>query len=310
VEFLESTPVEKRPDLRVSKADRVLFVECKRLQRSSEYGEKERQKFLEMWDGIAEILIENRQWLWLRADFKAEVSSLPKSFLSDLISARLPVPPGETTIYEGPEAKIDVRHIDRNKVANHMAKFRVKLNSPAMTTLLGGDWAPLDSAVSVAHMVQPGFVKDSPVPLLGAYADQIGWASGITRKFSSARSIAGKARDIRKRVADAVSQLPKDVESVVHVAYETMDGPEVERHRFERVTETLKRFTTDKRLVSVRVHMLQAHQVLDGMWDFEETVLPWDRIPAHAYDIPVQVVVEPEATMRHGRHWEPGPFLQ
>ena len=308
VEFLASTPLEKKPDLRVTKGGRVLFVECKRLQRSSEYGEKERQKFLEMWDGVAELLIENRQWLWLRADFRTEVSSLPKSFLTDLLASALPAPAGETTIYDGPEAKIDVRHIDQSKVAEHMAKYSVKLNSPALTTLLGGDWAPLDSAVSVAHMIQPEFVKDSPIPFLGAYADKIGWASGITRKFSSARSIACKARDIRKRVADAVAQVPADVESVVHVAYETMDGPEVERHRFERVTETLKRFTTDKRLVSVRVHMMQAHQVLDGMWDFEETVLPWNRIPDHTHDIPVQVVVEPDATMRDGSHWEPGSF--
>ncbi|MBW8311758.1 MAG: hypothetical protein K0M64_06935 [Rhizobium sp.] len=304
VELLPSSKTSKQPDMRAVKDGLTLYIECKRLSRSSEYGEKERSHFLEMWNGVSDLLAKNSQWLWLRANFKVEASALPKSFLKDLVSRSLPVPNAETNIYDGPEATIDIRHIDKKAVARHMEQYRVKMNSPAMTALLGGDWAPLDSAVSIATLVKISHVVDSPIEFLAQYVDEIGWASGITRHFTSPRSIAGKARDIRKRLADAVQQLPPDELSVVHIAYETMDGPDVEDLRFQRIAATLNKFVADKPLAGVRVHMLQAHQTIDQLWDIEESVAGWDRNPTLLKDIPAQVVVDPEAVLKAGRHWD------
>ncbi|SOU05860.1 hypothetical protein [Xanthomonas arboricola] len=304
VDFLPSSPLRKQPDMRATKSGLTLYIECKKLSRTSEYGEKERVRFLQMWDATSTVLIENKQWLWLKAHFKVEVSSLPVSFLADVLAESLPAGEGETIIYDGDEAKVEVRQIDRNAVAEHMSEFKVKMNSPALTTLLGGNWAPLDSAVSVATLAKIDQVVDSPLEILGAYADKISWASGITRYFTSARSIAGKARDVRKRLSDAVSQLPNNELSIVHIAYETLDGPDVEDLRFERIGKTLSKFTTDKPLVGVRVHMLQSHQTVDQLWDMEESVSYWDRYPSLLHEVPMQVVIDPNVEMRVGRHWD------
>ncbi len=304
VEFLPSTALQKQPDMRATKDDLTLYIECKKLSRTSEYGERERARFIDMWTATSKVLSENGQWLWLKAGFKVEASSLPTGFLADILAGSLPVSEGETTIYDTTEAKVEVRPINRRAVAEHMSKFKVKLNSPALTTLLGADWAPLDSAVSVATLAKIDHVVDSPIEILGAYADDIAWASGITRYFMSPRSVAGKARDVRKRLSDAVMQLPIDEFSVVHIAYETMDGPDVEDLRFERIGNTLAKFTTDKPLIGVRVHMLQAHQTVDKLWDMEESVSHWDRHPTLLDGIPVQVVVDPKIEMRVGRHWD------
>lgn len=304
VELLPSTPLHKRPDMRATKDGLTLYIECKKLSRTSEYGEKERARFLEMWSATSQTLTRNKQWLWLKAEFKVEASSLSSSFLDDALKGALPIGEGESTIYDGPEAKIDARQIDRHAVAEHMRNFRVKMNSPALTTLLGADWAPLDSAVSIATLAKIDQVVGSPLDILGAYADNIAWASGITRQFLSPRSIAGKARDVRKRLSDAVTQLPDDELSVVHIAYETMDGPDVEDLRFERIGKTLQKFTTDKPLLGVRVHMLQAHQTVDALWDMEESVAEWGLHPTLLSDIPLQVVIDPSIEMRAGRHWD------
>lgn len=304
VELLEQRPPAKSPDMRAVKGDRELFIECKRLARRTSYAEKERNDFLRLWDSAKHVLVSNRQWIWFKGIFHQEVDSLPADFLAQAFERAVPIGAGETLVYDGPEATIHARLIDRAAVKRHLAEFRVKSNSPMLNRLLGGDWAPLNSATTIIKLAKQSHVADCEVSVLGSYIEEIDWACGFTRDFDSDISLDKKAKDVTKQLADAVKQVPDDKPSIIHIAAETMEGKDVERLRTEKVMESIPSFITDKPVLAVRFHRLQANQTIDKLWEFDETVERFQIDGALLDDIPRNVVVPDGTEMKSGSHWE------
>jgi hypothetical protein len=66
-------------------------------------------------------------------------------------------------------------------------------------------------------------------------------------------------------------------------------------------------FVTDKPLVAVRVHLIQANQTLDKLWELDETVQKFqpDSLPISLDGlIPSQVLLPGHVPMRDGAHWD------
>jgi hypothetical protein len=208
VELIEEQPPAKSPDMRVCRDGVELYVECKRLARRTSYAEQERNDFLKLWDAAKEVLIRNGQWVWFKGMFHVEVAALPVDFLSGIFQKCLPIGLDEVLIYDGPEASIHARRIDQRAVLSHMEKYRVKANSPMLHTLLGADWAPLNSSSTIIKLAKTSHVVDCEVPVLGSYIDKIAWACGFTRDFDSPASLDKKAKDITKHLSEAVKQVP------------------------------------------------------------------------------------------------------
>lgn len=304
VELLEQCPPAKSPDMRAVKGDKELFIECKRLARRTSYAEKERDDFLRLWDSAKHVLVSNRQWIWFKGMFHQEVGALPEDFLAKAFERALPIGSGLTLIHDGPEATIHARQIDQHAVKRHLTEFRVKSNSPMLNRLLGGDWAPLNSATTIIKLAKRSHVVDCQVPVLGSYVDEIGWACGFTRDFDSEVSLDKKAKDVTKQLADAVKQVPDDLPSIIHIAAETMEGKDVERLRTEKVMASIPSFVTDKPVLAIRFHRLQANQTIDKLWEFDETVERFQLDGLDLDDLP-ETVIAPESTeMKSGSHWE------
>lgn len=304
VELLEARSPAKSPDMLVTKDGVELYVECKRLARRTGYSAQERDDFLKLWDAAVPILVKQRQWVWFKCLFHVEVGILPPDFLVKLISGILPIDNDETLVYDGPEAIIHARLIDQSVVRNHMAKWCVKENSPQLNQLLGGDWAPMNSSVTTLIKANRVEVVDCDVYVLNGYIDEISWACGITREFDSETSINKKAKDITKHLADAVQQVPKDRPSIIHIAAETMEGKVVEQRRTKKVMDSIPGFVTDKPVLAVRFHRFQANQVIDKLWEFDETTERFNVDGFPEEDIPEFVVVSDEPKKKTGSHWE------
>lgn len=303
VECLAERPPLKSPDLLVRKGDLEFYIECKRQSRSASYAEKERLEFLRLWDAASGVLIANRQWIWLKGVFHVELSNLATDFLAQVLQKVLPIGSQETLIHDSTEATIHARLVDRRAVERHFEKFRVKTNSPMLTTLLGGDWAPPNSAVTIAHAVKVGHVVGCDPKVLGTYVEEIGWASGMTREVDAEISIDKKARDIKNLLADAVSQVPNDRPSIIHIAAETLDGAEVEVRRTKKVMISVPTFIVDKPVLGIRFHRFQANQTVDKLWEFDESVTKF-QVDGVALDIPSRIVVPDDVQMVPGGHWE------
>jgi hypothetical protein len=310
VEFLKEIPPVKSPDMIVRKNGIELFIECKRLDRRTAYSEKERVEFLRLWDAAVPVLLMNKQWIWLKAVFHAEVSILTTDFLAQILQKTLPICNGETIIHDSSDATISARHIDSQAVINHLEKFMVKEPSPMLNNLLGGDWAPDNSEVSVVYHAKRGQITGCEVAVLGTFIESLDFACGITRKFDSEISINKKARDITKLLSEAVKQVPHGGLSVIHIAAETLEGRDVELRRTEKVLSKIPSFVTDKAILGLRFHRLQSNSRANMLFEFDETVEDFqsDRIRPEGKmllkDIPTQVIVPDQVETVDGRHWE------
>jgi hypothetical protein len=303
VELLDERPPAKTPDMLVKMGEIELYVECKRLARRTGYAEKERNDFLCLWDASKHVLAELGRWVWFKGVFHVEISTLPRDFLCAIFKNSLPIGNEECIIYDGPEATIQARPIDQQKVQTHLTKWRVKANSAVLSQLLGGDWAPLNSSVSILKLVRTSEVADCEAPVLGTYIDEIGWACGFTRDFDSAISIDKKAKDVTKHLSDAVQQVPIDRPSIIHIAAETLEGTDVERLRTQKVMATVEDFIMGKPVVAVRFHRFLANQTVDKLWEFDETVERFCRNGFPDNLLPLNVVVPTTTKMRSGSHW-------
>ena len=304
VELLDEKPPAKSPDMRVTKGDKVLYVECKRQDRQPDYAATERNEFLRRWDAAKNILTRNAQWIWMKGAFHREVATLPEDFLAAVFSNGLPLRSSEAVIHESDMATIRARLIDREAVHRHLERFRVKVNSPAISALLGADWAPANSAVTIMHMIKTSHVADCDVRVLGTYVDEIAWACGFTRVVDAEAAIDKKARDVTRHLAGALDQLPTDYPSIVHLAAETLEGKEVEQRRNEKVMATIPSFILDKPVLAVRFHRFQSNQSPDKLFEFDETVDKFQIDGVDLHDIPTRVVIPLAAEMQPGKHWE------
>lgn len=305
VELLETKPPAKSPDMVVRKDGLEIFVECKRLERRTSYAERERDDFLRLWDAAKHLLWENHQWVWFKGTFHVEVSALPIDFLTKIFETTLPIcSSGELLVFDGAEATIHARLINKYAVWHHLKTWQVKTNSPMLSHLLGGDWAPRNSSVSMAHLVKLAYVHGCDAPVLGAYIQEMDWACGFTREFDSQISLEKKAKDITGLLTEAISQVPSDRPSVIHIAAETMEGTEVERLRTQKVMASIPALALEKPVLGVRFHRFQANQVIDKLWEFDETVERFQVTGFPDDEIPLCVVAPESTELKHGAHWE------
>lgn len=152
VTFIEEGP-DKTPDMYVARDDQKFFVECKRMARTTAYSEKERNEFLRLWDSGKCVLFENGQWVWFKGTFHMDPADLPDDFLRDLWQASLPIGLGEQVLLDNDQATIRARLIDSEAVRRHLVDFKVKTNSPMLSQVIGGDWAPDDSSVTILPLI-------------------------------------------------------------------------------------------------------------------------------------------------------------
>lgn len=303
VELLKEKPPVKSPDLVARKDGKALYVECKRQSRRAAYAEKERNDFLRLWHAAREVLISKKQWVWIKAAFHVEVASLPPDYLATTLERVLPLREPDALIHEDGKVTLYARQIDERAVHSHLRKFRVKSNSPMLSKLLGGDWASLNSATTMLYVCKTSHVVGCEARILGTYIDEIAWACGITRRFDSEISMEKNARDVKNLLADAVRQVPDDAASVIHIAVETED-PDVERRRTEKVMSSIPSFIVDRPVLGVRLHLFQANQTIDKLWEFDETVEKFQLDGAKLDDIPSRVVIPTRFELVPGRHWE------
>ncbi|ELA00623.1 hypothetical protein D769_04314 [Cupriavidus sp. HMR-1] len=305
VTFIEEVRGEKNADIHVVRGKEEYFVECKRMSRTTDYSVKERNRFLEIWHAGRDALVKNQQWIWFKGTFHKDLFELPDSFLLDLWKTSLPLGLGERVLVNNEAATIKARLIDRSSVIRHFREFKVKMNSPMFTRVIGGDWAPDNSSVTLLPLVQISHVQGCEARELGMYVEEVGFACGFTRETDSEVSIDKKAKDVKKLLSEAVRQVPNDRPSIIHLAAETMEGGDVERRRTEKLEDLMRSFSFEGKPVKlVRFHRLQSHQRTNMQFEIDETV---DTLHGHEMNVsatPRQVVVPYGSSVQQIAHWD------
>jgi len=302
VELIPRSRKEKRPDIRVQSGKTEWFVECKRLVGWSAYSTRERKKWLRLWEPLAKILWKRHFPLVFEICFHVELESLPDDFVLNGLADKLQLIVPPCTVIENREWTVQVRHVDMDRIREHMSKFFIKNPSDQLQELIIGRRVR-QGGTTTLFFGKSGTM--GPPTGTNRVIESIDFAAGAVWDCDAPRSIEIKSRDIRSHLADAVEQLPAGFPSVVHIGLETLDGWFVEKERYERICRTVLPFDANgKQLHWIYCHLFQPYSPPEADWEFDETVYFFKQ---DKYDGPPPLkqdsMIVPYEFMRSGVHW-------
>ena len=300
VEFIEESPTEKRPDVVATRDSETWYIECKRLQQSSDYTEEEREKWLSMWRHLRELLFANRYPCVFDFTFHVPLVDLPDDFLVSQLADRLPtnLP---ATIFDTETWTVTAAAINYEAIQQHLARYMVKYPGTQFNELIGGY---IDPNRGFTYAFEGLLERIGDGIGNNRFLSELGFATGAFWSCDASSVLERKARDIRSHVSKAICQLPAEGNTAIHVALETMDGAAVESLRHARIDSTMSSFDFEGRPVPwLFCHLLQAYSPPNGTWVFDET----DRYFGPNGDSPLvnkAIIVPPEyQDAENGVHW-------
>ena len=263
---------EKRPDIRAASGYDEWIIECKRLNSSSEYSQKERRKWLKMWVYLRDYLVEKQIPAVFEIVFHVELDELlPDDFLVKQLAGKLPFLSSRCIVISNEQLQVSFDTVDFDRAAAFFDKnFCVKHPSSQLCELIAGYRDPNRGFTSVV-LGKSGRFGESRAN--NKYFTSIDFAAGAFWYCDAELSIDKKARDITGHLANAVKKFPENKKSVIHVGLETLDGVLVEKKRYERIFNKVTNFdNSGKDLRWIYCHLFQSYAPPEQDWVYDETV--------------------------------------
>lgn len=305
VNFLaETRGGAKAADLVILRPGQRLYVECKRFSRRPDYAEGERNRWLELWRPASRYLTENGIAMVLDITFHVELSKVPADYLPERLKA-LALKRGPIAAVTDEFATIAGTTPDIAAIRSVMKDNHIKISSSREREVISGRYEP-HKGFTYAVGGEPVQIGDAN--LTGNWFwDSINVVVGAYWQCLAAESVSKKARDVVKRLSEAVAQMGGDAPGIVHLGIETLEGPAVEEKRDEKVLETLKTFDPrGKPLAWVFLHRFQSECPPDELWAFAETTQSWGFAPLSVQHVVQRgsIVVPDHVASTSGAHWK------
>lgn len=275
VEFIPETATHKTPDLRVVKGSDILYVECKRLAKVTQYSEDERTEWLKRWEMALPLIIRYHEPVFFEVTFKTEIVKTRIDILlaavNEIYNSGYLVK-GKIAVCESEDVSVRANFIDMGRVGEHIGKWHVKYPSPQLYSLLDDDYDPFGSYTMVCNAKLCTFSNDE-FSTINVFIDEIEKPFCAKWVCLAEESIDKKAKDIKRVLVQAVKQAPIDAPTVIHIGYETLHGPEIEFVRDSKICEIISNFDfVGKDIAAIYCHSFQSRQLAGENWDFAETV--------------------------------------
>jgi len=191
--------------------------------------------------------------------------------------------PGETLRHE--LLDITVYPIDLEAINKVLKDSPTRLGSPLMLKILTGDYDMHGQYTT--HVIPSAIDKlapDNELYVLNEFCAGLSTAYVAKWDCVAEKSLELKFKDIRKRLSDAVTQIPDTGEGVIHIGYETVSGPAVEFKRQESIQKTIRSFDfAEKRIKAVYCNALQLLSTPEG-FEWAETVIFNENVPPPILD--------------------------
>lgn len=297
VRFLPEQPgVKKVHDMDVRIRGREWSVECKRME-IGEYIEKERARARELWLPTAHEMQRRGLNVLATVRFASELDDISPEYLArhsiQWMSGGFLAP----NRWQDRHGSGSIGRLDMSRLKALLKTDDVALHSSRMMELLTGEYK------RNAKVIQVLLAKMADNPLYVAECDQ---AIVLDWESQSPAAIDGKARDVLKRLADGVRQLPDDRPGVIHIGLEAVDGDDVERLRYDKVVRTITSFDPQgKELEYVYVHWFAPESSPTRSEAFDETSHWSGRQPGHLRPLhDGMLVLASDIATRNGAHWD------
>lgn len=285
---------EKAHDLDVTIDDEIWAVECKRLE-TGEYAENERQKMRDLWMPCSKTIADTGRSTYIGVDFRIEMQDVPDDYLVR-ISDRF-LKSGQTSLlWHDDIAGGVIGDLDLQPLQSSLKTGYVLHPGPVYNKLLTGSYYRYDN-LNIIHKV-----KFAPNP---HFVDEIDQAIVARWKSVSEEAIDRKARDIRRKLADANSQLPDGVPGVIHIGLEALGADEIEHRRYEKIMQTIDNFDPKgKDLRYIYWHHFAAEVSPEEVWAIDETFSWRGLYPTKRPLNEGRLLLPNGAIGRAGTHWD------
>lgn len=307
VELLNESPPVKRPDIQCTRSGESWYVECKRLSKTSDYSESERQKWHRMWRPLSDFLIDSQLPFLLDIIFHVELENLDDDFIKRELTGKLKLVTFPCLIISNQIWTVRVEFVDIAAARVHLKRNYVKYPSDQLNLLIAGRRDPNRGFTAA---IAGKFVRIGEGGGNNQFLDSISFAAGAFWHCDAPQATRKKARDIRRHLAEAVSQLPSRELCAVHIGLETLDGHPVEAERYRRICDTVFNFDArGKKLRWVYCHLFQSYAPPDQAWAIDETVYYFGNKKFRRKEplISRTVIVPAKDTDGDGVHWLKSP---
>lgn len=269
--FIKETPPKKQPDIKVVTGQGCdLYVECKRVLRKGEYSNSEKSQWDLIWQQLSEKMLSTNRNYWVDITFKRELSDTSakkviNAFKKLHISGVGPV----GVKFHSSAFDMSLHRVNQVKLDSHFSKNLVKPLTPQIDELIFGnvDSNEKRSTACLAKNIERYGNKDS---VLNIFIDELKLCAGAQWRCSNTKSISRRARYFTSLVGRAVQQIPQDELGVVHVLYETNEGPEIEIKRREKHIEEFNKFSS-KNTLGAFLHGVHFYPMTDH-FEWAETL--------------------------------------
>lgn len=200
VSFIPEAPPEKRPDIRAASDRDEWFIECKRLNGTSEYSKKERKKWLKMWVYLRDYLVDKQIPAVFEIVFHVELEPLPDDFLVKQLAGKLPFLSSPCIVISNEQWQVSFNTVNFHKAREHFKKFPVKADSSQLGELIAGYRYENRGFTYVFSGEQKHFGKGR---INNQYVTSLDFAAGAFWYCDAEKSIDKKARDIIGKLAEA-----------------------------------------------------------------------------------------------------------
>ena len=283
-------------DMDVMLGGRDYAVECKRME-VSDFGDVERGRARALWAPSAAGLADLKRSTFAEVEFKMPLADIPDDYLTGRTRDWL-VTPKRPYDWDDQHGRGRIRRLDLRPLRRVLKRDMVLNGSTRLTELLTGRYKRHQSMITTLG-IKPA---DNP-----RYIAECDYATVLEWTPLAPASISGRARDVLRKVADGLGQLPSDRPGIIHVGFEAVEGDGVEALRHERIVASMADFDPgDTPLEYVYSHFLAPESPPDQGWAYDETV-DYRSIRA-ARQPPLQnpfLVLGPGGGPRRCGHWQP-----
>ncbi len=284
----------KTYDLDVEAHGQAWAVECKRLE-SGDYVESERKRKLELWMPAGRLIVPTGRSIYIKVDFIVELFDVPNNYLIKRVKTFLRS--GEiSSLWNDEYATGMIGDLDLQPLQTSLKDGHILYPGPIYNKLLTGSYWRYDN-LNILHKVK---LAENP-----HFIDEVGQAIVLRTRSVSESAIEKKARDIKRKLAEANRQLPTDKAGVVHVGMEALGDDVIERRRYEKIMDTISNFNSERKPLSfIYWHYFAPEASPEETWAIDET-FQWrsirgDRRPLSS----TSLVLPPESEGREGMHWD------
>ncbi|WP_156516990.1 hypothetical protein [Delftia sp. GW456-R20] len=305
VTFIPEEPgIRKTPDLHVTRGDLEFFIECKRQVAPGEYGLIQKKNWKRLWEPLEKRLVEIGNSVWLKIEFRVELSSIESCYLVEQIEHKLANVDGEMVLLDNELMKVEAKPVPLDRVAAHLSEAFVKVRGTQERSLLGEAWAPPRASMEstcIGTRMKP--IASMPDWIARSFWDTISFGCGATWKCVAERSIEMQARDVKALFSRAIEQLPMDKLGIIHIMSETLSGNDVEIRRTKKIEESIAAFSINRPVIGLLYHRIQTESPVKTVFNFDESVTDFWRVKGIKSQFPLFVFLPRETSKRDGGHW-------